>query len=296
MPTTQQITATPRNAAGDTLTGRTITWASLNPSVATVSNTGLVTSVTPGTATVTASTGGITSNVNVTVNPAQASLFAFQPIQATINLQRSNEIVFPVTLSRANFNGDIVVTPTTNGTTGVTTTFGYSSTNITTTSLTMTQGNGTTFWVKLVANGSASLGTFAFGIEGNGTGGKYSNVAYQVIVGTAAVPSLAVTTTASTFTAARSSTFTVTANMVRGGGYTGDVTPTLTGFPTYFVSNLPVMITASASDALLTGSESQTVFTVNVPFNYPQGTYNAFVFLSGSGVDTAGATITVTVT
>src|SRR5919109_1730229 len=51
---TVQLTATPRDANGNTLTGRVVTWASSNAAVASVSSTGLVTGVAAGSATITA--------------------------------------------------------------------------------------------------------------------------------------------------------------------------------------------------------------------------------------------------
>src|SRR5207244_516396 len=55
---TVQLTGTPRDAGGNPLSGRTVTWSSSNTSVATVSNSGLVSGVTPGTATITATSEG----------------------------------------------------------------------------------------------------------------------------------------------------------------------------------------------------------------------------------------------
>src|SRR2546425_3264617 len=46
---TVQLAATPKDSAGTTLTGRTVTWASSNTSVATVSSSGLVTGIVAGT-------------------------------------------------------------------------------------------------------------------------------------------------------------------------------------------------------------------------------------------------------
>ena len=66
-PTTFQETATAQDAGGITLTGKTIVWASLNPSVASVSSTGLISGLADGTATITASCEGVTSHVDVTV-------------------------------------------------------------------------------------------------------------------------------------------------------------------------------------------------------------------------------------
>src|SRR5205085_12411481 len=51
---TVQLTATPKDANGAPLSGRTVTWSSSNTAVATVSNGGLVSGVTPGSATITA--------------------------------------------------------------------------------------------------------------------------------------------------------------------------------------------------------------------------------------------------
>jgi len=64
---TGQLTATPRDAAGNPLTGRVVTWASDNAAVATVSATGLVTAVSAGTATLTATSEGQSGTAMVTV-------------------------------------------------------------------------------------------------------------------------------------------------------------------------------------------------------------------------------------
>ena len=69
---TEQLTAT---VLPDNATDKTVTWSSNAQSVATVSNTGLVTAVAPGTATITATTtdGGKTATCTVTVSaPAPA--------------------------------------------------------------------------------------------------------------------------------------------------------------------------------------------------------------------------------
>src|SRR5205807_4490530 len=50
---TVQLTGTPRDAGGNPLSGRTVTWSSSNTSVATVSNSGLASGVTPGSPTTT---------------------------------------------------------------------------------------------------------------------------------------------------------------------------------------------------------------------------------------------------
>src|SRR5207249_2212389 len=64
---TLQLTATPKDLAGGTLTGRTMMWASSNTSVATVSGSGLVAGVTAGSATITATSEGKSSTAALTV-------------------------------------------------------------------------------------------------------------------------------------------------------------------------------------------------------------------------------------
>lgn len=62
-----QLTATVVDAGGTTRTNRTVTWSSLNPTIATVSATGLVSGVADGQATIRATSEGVTGQTNVTV-------------------------------------------------------------------------------------------------------------------------------------------------------------------------------------------------------------------------------------
>src|SRR5436190_12030719 len=55
---TVQLTATPRDASGNALSGRVVTWASSAPAVAAVNGSGLVTGVAAGAATLTATSEG----------------------------------------------------------------------------------------------------------------------------------------------------------------------------------------------------------------------------------------------
>src|SRR5216683_3626 len=88
-----QLTATPRDSTGAPLSGRTVTWASSNPGVATVNVSGLVTGAAAGSATITATsetksgTSAVTVNgvpvASVTVSPATASIMVGQTVQLT---------------------------------------------------------------------------------------------------------------------------------------------------------------------------------------------------------------------
>src|SRR5437899_2676231 len=64
---TSQLTATLRDANGNLLTGRNITWASSNTSVAAVNGSGAVTGVTTGSASVTATREGRVGTAAITV-------------------------------------------------------------------------------------------------------------------------------------------------------------------------------------------------------------------------------------
>lgn len=64
---TVQLTATLKDAAGNTLTGRTVTWTSSNDLAAFVTSSGLVRGFLPGTATITATSEGISGTARVTV-------------------------------------------------------------------------------------------------------------------------------------------------------------------------------------------------------------------------------------
>jgi uncharacterized protein YjdB len=89
-----QFTATLRDASNNILAGRTVTWTSSNPAVATVSASGLATGVTAGTVTITASSGGQNGTASFTVTVpatplpgtvANLSASAFTDTSATLS-------------------------------------------------------------------------------------------------------------------------------------------------------------------------------------------------------------------
>jgi hypothetical protein len=65
---TQQLTATPQDANGTALIGRAVTWASDDTAIATVSATGLVAAVAPGSAMITATSEGTSGVAAITVH------------------------------------------------------------------------------------------------------------------------------------------------------------------------------------------------------------------------------------
>ena len=78
---TRQLTATALDVAGSAVSGKTFTWTSLSPEVATVSSTGLVTTVAVGPVTINASAEGVTGSSALTISiPVSARCDATTPI------------------------------------------------------------------------------------------------------------------------------------------------------------------------------------------------------------------------
>lgn len=83
---TAQLTATTKDANGNTLSGRVVTWASSSPGVATVSQTGLVTGVTDGTTTITATSENKTATAAIRVfGPCSTAIAPSIAVGQTIN-------------------------------------------------------------------------------------------------------------------------------------------------------------------------------------------------------------------
>src|SRR5207249_1819876 len=98
---TVQLTATPRDASGNPLTGRVITWQSSNSAIASVNGSGLVSGVAAGgPVTITATSEGQSGTASitvsgvpvasVTVSPASASVPAGQTVQLSATLRDAN--------------------------------------------------------------------------------------------------------------------------------------------------------------------------------------------------------------
>lgn len=97
---TVQLAAAARDAAGNVLNGRSISWTSTAPAVATVSATGLVGGVAVGNATITATSEGQSGTAtvsvtlapvaSVTVNPSSASVLVGATVQLSATLKDAN--------------------------------------------------------------------------------------------------------------------------------------------------------------------------------------------------------------
>jgi uncharacterized protein YjdB len=73
-----------KDANGNVLTGRTVTWASSNTGVATVSSSGLATALLVGTATITATSEGKSGSGTITVTPGPLASVQVSPPSASM--------------------------------------------------------------------------------------------------------------------------------------------------------------------------------------------------------------------
>ena len=99
---TQQLMATLKDANGNVLTGRTVTWSSSNTPVATVSSNGLVTAKVAGSATITATSEGQSGTAAITVTPAPVASVTVTP--ATASVVVGGTLQFTATPKDANGN------------------------------------------------------------------------------------------------------------------------------------------------------------------------------------------------
>ena len=89
---TVQLAATPKDANGNPLTGRTVTWSSGNSGVATVSASGIVTGVSPGAATITAASEGKSGTAAVTVSSVPVASVAVSPTSASVSVGQTVQL------------------------------------------------------------------------------------------------------------------------------------------------------------------------------------------------------------
>jgi uncharacterized protein YjdB len=73
-----------RASNGTILTGRDVSWSSSNTSIATVNNDGLVTTLQPGSVTITATSENRTGNAQLTVTLADVATIVITPSTATV--------------------------------------------------------------------------------------------------------------------------------------------------------------------------------------------------------------------
>jgi uncharacterized protein YjdB len=89
---TTRLTATPLSATGASLTGRTVTWASGSPTIASVSSTGVVTGVAAGVALVLATVEGRIGTATILVQRVAVASVTIDPPSTTISVGGSAQL------------------------------------------------------------------------------------------------------------------------------------------------------------------------------------------------------------
>src|SRR5207247_11057388 len=114
----EQFGAVVKDANGNVLTGRTVTWTTSSTTIATVSASGLVTGVAVGSATITATSEGqsgtasvtvaIVPVASVTVSPTSPNMYAGGTVQLTATLKdASGNVLSGRALSWTTGNGAV---------------------------------------------------------------------------------------------------------------------------------------------------------------------------------------------
>jgi hypothetical protein len=89
---TRQLQATPRTSTGLPVPGRTITWASANTALATVSSAGLVTGVAVGTTSITATVDGVIGRIDVQVRPVPVAAVQVTASVSTLEAGQTTQL------------------------------------------------------------------------------------------------------------------------------------------------------------------------------------------------------------
>ncbi len=97
-----QLTATPRDSTGAALTGRLITWTTNASGVATVSSSGLVLGVAPGTAIITASSGSKSNTSTILVRPRPVGAVILSPAQSALTVGQTVRLTVQITDGSGN--------------------------------------------------------------------------------------------------------------------------------------------------------------------------------------------------
>jgi uncharacterized protein YjdB len=99
---TIDLEAQPLDASGQPLSGRTVTWSSNRPEVATVTSTGVVAALSAGTATISASSEGRSGTATIAVEAPSVSRVEVTPVTATVNVGGSFRLTATVYDTRGN--------------------------------------------------------------------------------------------------------------------------------------------------------------------------------------------------
>lgn len=304
-----QLSATVKDVNGSTVTDRVVSWSSSNSAVASVNATGLVTGVSGGSATITATSEGVSGSASVTVNDPVATV-TVQPPDDTILVGQN--VTLSATLKDAS--GTVL--------TGRTVTWSTSNASVATVTSAGVVTGAAAGSATITATSEGKSGTAKVTVDPVPAGTVVvSPSAASVVVGdttrlTATVKDAngnAVTNPAVTWSTSNASIATVSASGLVTGLDTGQVTITATsnggsGTATVTVAPVPVgsvvvqppaASVSAGSTVQLTATVKDTSGTIVTGRTVAWSTSNALVAtVSQSGVVTGvlpgSATITAT--
>lgn len=94
---TAPLTAIPRAADGSALSGRTVTWVSSDPAIASVSESGVVSAASVGAVTITATSEGHSGAASIVVSALPVETVAVTPSPASVSVGQSGQLAVVLT-------------------------------------------------------------------------------------------------------------------------------------------------------------------------------------------------------
>ena len=223
---TVQLVATPKNASGQPLTGRTVVWSSGSPSLASVSSSGMVTGLAAGNVVIIATVEGKQGSAMVAVRTVPVASVTVTPSTATISVgQTVSLIATPRDISGNPLTGRIV---------------GWSSSDNTIATVSVTGV------VTALAAGSVTITASSEGQSGTAA----------VTVGLVPVATVVVTTSQSTLTVGQTTTLVATAMDAAG--------QPVTGRPVTWTSSSPAVASVSGAGVVTALSVGSAVITATI--------------------------------
>jgi len=104
---TTTLTATVRDVTGATISGASVAWSSDKPLTASVSQAGVVTGLLPGSATITAASGGKSGTATIAVSLAPVASVTVSPSQLNLR-DRDNQRTGTLTATLRDAGGNVL--------------------------------------------------------------------------------------------------------------------------------------------------------------------------------------------